>query len=90
MRQGKNLIAAGVGEHRAIPVHEAMDAAEAFEHFESGTKQQVVGVGEEHARAGRLEAVDRLRFDCRLGADRHEDRSLDFAMKSSERRSARF
>ena len=31
MRQRKNLIPAGVGKHRAIPVHEAMDAAEAFE-----------------------------------------------------------
>jgi hypothetical protein len=49
MRQREDLKPSGVGEHRAIPVDEAMDAAEMLENLGTGTKKQVIGIGEKHA-----------------------------------------
>ena len=43
--QRENLKSAGVGQHRAIPVHEAVDAAEFLENFEAGAKHQMIGIG---------------------------------------------
>ena len=49
VRQGENLKSARVGEHRTIPVHEAMNAAELLEHLRARAQQQMIGVGEQHA-----------------------------------------
>ncbi len=51
VRQGKDLKSAGVGKHRAIPMNEAMDAAEALEDFNARTKKQVIGIRQKDARS---------------------------------------
>ena len=89
-RKGKNLEAAGVGQHGPVPVHEAVDAAEFFKHRRTGPKKQVIGVGEEDAGAGGLESLDGLGLHGRLRANRHEDRGLNLAVKCPEGRRARF
>src|SRR5258708_4522581 len=89
-RERENLKSAGVREYRTIPVHETMDAAKFFEDLGSGTKQQVIRVGQEYARARRLQTLDRLPLHRRLRADRHEDRRFDLAMERVKGGSARF
>jgi hypothetical protein len=42
----KNLKATGVGEHWAIPVHEAVDATEPLKGFRPRAQQQVVGISQ--------------------------------------------
>ena len=84
--QGKNLEPAGVGQHRAVPVHEAVNTAELAKYARARPQQQVVGVGEQHPRAGRLERLDRLAFDRGLRAHRHEDRSLDLPVQRLQTR----
>ena len=44
MGQRENLKAAGVRQHRAMPVHEAVNAAEFLEDFGAGTKQEMIGI----------------------------------------------
>ena len=67
-----------------MPIHEAVNAAEALQNISPGAKQQVIGIDQKHPRASRLQIVECLAFDGCLGSDRHEDRSLDLAMKSEE------
>ena len=50
LRQAEHLEAAGVGEDRARPVHEAVQAAVRADHLGPGTQHQVKGVAE-HDRA---------------------------------------
>jgi hypothetical protein len=45
--EGKNLESARVGEDRALPTHELVDAADLTKNLGSGTEEKVVGVGEE-------------------------------------------
>lgn len=76
MREGKYLEAARVGEHGAVPVHEAVDAAEFLKNRGAGAKQEVVGVGEEDAGSGGFEGFDGLGFNRGLGAHGHENGGL--------------
>jgi hypothetical protein len=80
-RQRKNLEAARVRQHRPVPFHEVMDAAELLENLRPRTEQQMIRIGEQHARTGRLERLDRLALHRGLRTDRHENRRPHFAMK---------
>src|ERR1043165_1146281 len=51
VRQRKNLKSAGVGKYRAVPVHETVNAAELFEDFRSGAKEQMVGINKKYTRS---------------------------------------
>ena len=75
--QAEDLEAARVGEDRPVPAHERVQAAERGHHLLTRPKRQVIGVGQEHPRAGRSELVGRQPLDRRLRADRHERRRLD-------------
>jgi hypothetical protein len=90
VRKGKDLKPARVGQHRAIPVHKAMDAAKLFEHLGSGAKQEMIGVGQQHARPRHLERLYRLGFHSRLCTDWHEDGRLHLAMQRLKSARARF
>ena len=81
MGQGENLKAAGVRQHRARPIHEAVNAAELLEDLGARPKQEMIGIRQQQARAGCLQTFHGLRFDRRLGAHRHEDRRLDCAVQ---------
>src|SRR5690606_34001977 len=52
--QRKNLKPARVGQHRTVPVHEAVDAAEFFKHLGTGPQEQVIGIGEQDVGTGGL------------------------------------
>ena len=84
-----DLEAAAVGEDRARPAFEAVQAAEAGEHVEPGAQPQVEGVAEEDLRAHRLEGIRPHAFDAAVGADRHEDRRLDAAVAEQHAAAAR-
>jgi len=90
LRQGKNLIPARVGEHGAIPAHETVDASELFENLRSRTKQEVIRVGQQHARTGHLQTLDGLSLYRCLCAYRHEDWSLNLAVQRLKCRRPRF
>jgi hypothetical protein len=57
--QRKHLEAAGVGQDRLVPAHEAVQAAELVQHFGARAQPQVEGVAEDDLRA------DFLQFDRR-------------------------
>ena len=72
--QREDLVAARVGEHVPGPVGEAVDAAEAGHGLGAGPQHQVIGVGQHHLDAQRLQ-VGRTQMGHRPpGADRHEAR----------------
>ena len=76
-----DLEAAAVGEDRAVPAHEAVQAAHLGDEVVAGPQGEVIGVAEDHAGAGRFELVGRQPLDGRLGADGHEDRRFDDAVR---------
>ncbi len=88
-REREDLEPTGVREHRAVPPHEAVDPAGAAEQGGAGAEQQVVGVREDHLRAGRPEVVRGEARDGRARADRHERGSLDRAARGRDRAAAR-
>ena len=52
--QAHHLEAAGVGEDRPVPAHEAVQAAEPRDALGAGAQHQVIGVAEDDVGAGRL------------------------------------
>ena len=55
----EDLVAARVGEHRARPAHERVDAADAPEQLGARAQHQVVGVAEHDLGADRAQIVGR-------------------------------
>jgi hypothetical protein len=82
--QGEDLEAARIGEHRAWPVHEGLDAAELFELCRPGTQQQVIGVGQQHLRAALQEVIATLATHRGMRAHRHERGRQDFVVRSTK------
>ena len=80
----EDLVAAGVGEDRAVPAHECMQAAELGDEILAWTQVQVVRVAEEDRRAERaqLPGVDALHGALR--ADGHERRRRHVAVRGAE------
>ena len=83
-RQRHHLEAAGIGQDRLAPVHEAVQAAERGDALRPRPQHQVVGVAEHDLGAGfrhrlRIEPLHRG-----LGADRHEGRRLHAAVRRDE------
>jgi len=72
--QREDLIAAGVGEHAAVPAHEAVNTAQLLEYLAAGPQHQVVGVGEDQLRADGFGFVDGVEAKAGVGGHRHEDR----------------
>ena len=75
--QAEELKAAAVGEDRAVPAHEAVQAAQIADHVFARPQRQMIGVAQDHLRTGRAHLVDRQGFDGCLRAHRHERRQLD-------------
>ena len=88
-RHREDLESARVGQHRPVPAHEPVDAAELPEHLGPGPQHQVVGVGQQHGGAGGLQRLDGLALHRRLRAHRHEHGCLHRAVQRVERRRAR-
>ena len=75
-RQRHDLEAAGIGEDRVRPVHEAVQAAERGDALGAGPQHQVIGVAEHDLGAGRAHVVVMHALDRGLRADRHEGRRV--------------
>ncbi len=66
-----------------------MQAAELADEFMAGTQIEMIGVGEDDARAKRFERVLGEGFYGSSGADRHEYRRFDCAMGRKEQAASR-
>jgi hypothetical protein len=89
LRQREHLEPAAVGEHRARPPGEAVQASERMHHLGAGAQPQVVGVAEHDARVGGADLLHRERLDGADGADGHEGGRLDRAVGRLEEGDAR-
>ena len=83
--QGEHLEPAGVGEDRAVPPHELVQAAHLAHHLVAGAQVEVVGVGQLHLAADLLQIQGGYRpLDGPLGAHVHEHRRLHRAVGAGE------
>ena len=89
MLERENLVAAGVGQDRALPAHKLVDATQAPENLHARPQEQMISIREQNLRTGFLQRARELRFHRRLRSHRHEERRLHFVVQSLERRRAR-
>ena len=84
----EDLEAAGVGDDRAVPALEAVQAAELADQLVAGREEQVERVPEHHvvAEVGGLADLERL--DDGLGGERDERRRADLAVGEPQRAGA--
>ena len=77
----EDLVAARVGDDRALPAHELVQAAQLADQVLAGLDEQVERVAEHHvvAQLGDLARVERL--DRRGGGERHERGRADDAVR---------
>ena len=80
----EDLEAAGVGDHRLVPAHEVVDAAEPLDQLRAGGEEQVERVRQHHvvAEVGRLGDLERL--DHRLRRERDEGGRADLPVVEPE------
>ena len=81
LRQRHHLEAAGIGQDRAVPVHEFVQPAELGDALGTRPQHQMIGVAEQDLGAGCTDVLRRQPLHRRLGADRHEGRRLHAAMR---------
>ena len=81
----EHLEAAGVGEDRTVPRHEAMESTEVANDVVTRPEVQVIRVREDHPGAGAREVLRVERLDRAERSDRHEHRRLDRTVGSDER-----
>ena len=81
LRERKNLEPAAIGENRAIPTHEVVQAAKMFDDVESRPNEQVVGVSQNNLRIQFAEFARTNRFYRTLCADRHERWCFEDSMR---------
>ena len=77
----EDLESAGIGEDRLIPAHKFVQPARLLDQLLAGADVQVIGVGEDDLRADLVQFARGRPLDGRLRAHRHEDRSLDVAVR---------
>jgi hypothetical protein len=72
IRQREDLEPARIGQDRPVPAHEPMQPAEPRDPFRRRPQVEVVGVPQDHLRAGGVQVARSQRLHRGLGADRHE------------------
>ena len=82
--EAEDLEAAGVGEDGLVPGHELLHSAKLADGFNAGAEIEMVGVVEQDLDVQLFEDVLRHSLDRGHGADRHEDRSSDLAVRGEE------
>ncbi len=87
--QAEELKTAAVGEDRAVPTHEGMQAAEPLNELFARAQREMVGICQHHLSARDADLVDGQSFDRCDSADGHEGGKLDRAMGCVKRASAR-
>ena len=86
--QREYLVAAGIGQHRSRPIHEAVDAAEFLEDLEARPQQQMVGVRQQHLGAALEQIFAALRAHGRMRSHRHESGRQHLVVPCGEARGA--
>ena len=87
--EAEPLETAAVGEDRAGPAHEAVQAAQPPDRVRTGAQEQVVGVREDDAGADGAEVGGVQGLDRALGRDGHERRGGQLAVRRAQRPGAR-
>ncbi len=87
--QAEDLEAAGIGEDRTVPRHEAMQSARLDDRVSSRAKPQMVGVCQNDLAVRAADFVRRERLDRRRRPDRHEGRRFDHAVGEAQRTAPR-
>ena len=82
--QAEDLEAAAVGENWERPVDEIVEATGGADDVHPGTDMEMIGVTEDDLSAEFAEFARVDGFDAALGADGHEDGSVDDAVGSGE------
>ena len=80
----EDLEPAGVGEHRARPGGEPVQAAHVADDVLAGTQVQMIRVAEDDLGAGAADVLGAESADDTVGADRHEGRRLHRAVRQGE------
>ena len=81
LRQAHHLEAAAIGQDRAVPAHELMQATEPRDALRAGPQHQVIGIAEQDVGAGFLHLLGIERLHRRHRADRHERGRADDAAR---------
>ena len=81
LRQRHHLEAAGIGQHRAAPAGEALQAAERGDALGARPQHQMIGVAEHDIGAGVAHLAPMHALHRAGGADRHEGRRSHHAMR---------
>ena len=84
LAEAEDLESAGVGEHGAIPRHEAVESAKLADVLVSGPQIEMVSVAENDLGAQFFEDVLGNGLHCGDGANGHEDRRFDLAMRGDD------
>ncbi len=79
--EAEHLVTAGVGQDRALPVHQPVQAAVRPHDLGPGPQHQVKGVAEDDLRAAGDEFLGRHALDRAVGSYGHERRCLDGAAR---------
>src|SRR5579885_2989929 len=80
LREAIDLVSAGIGENRARPGHEPVQAAQPAHQLVPRPQVQMIGIGEDNGRAELLEGLLPQALYRGLRPHRHERRSLHRAM----------
>ena len=72
---------ATIGQNRALPVHETVQAPQFRDDLGTGAKCQVIGIGQNLLDTHFPQLVRRQAFDGRQRPNRHEGRRLSNAMR---------
>src|SRR5689334_21854855 len=82
--EAEDLKSAGVGEHGAIPRHEAVEASKLADVLVSRSEIEMVSVAENDFRAQFFEDVLRNGLHCGDSANGHEDWRFDHTMRRDD------
>ena len=81
LRKAPDLKAAAIGQHRAVPMRELVQAAEALHPLRAGAQHQVIGIAEDDIRPRLLHLIHIERLDGARRAHRHEGWRADIAAR---------
>ncbi len=87
--EAHHLVAAAIGQDRAIPVHEAVQPAQPRHPLGPRAQHQVIGIAEDDVRARPAHGFGLHRFDRGCSAHGHEGGRADRAAAHRDRSLAR-
>ena len=87
--QGEYLESAAVGKHGAIPIHHFVQPTQLFDYLITGTKVEMIGIGQFDLTADFLQIMGRNgTLDRALGTHIHKHRGLNGTMRTGKHAAA--